>query len=74
MQHSKAVTGNLVQYIEQHQIDIVLLQEPYYYNSEVVGFLSKYRLICYPSSKPLACILIINPKLPVVFIDKASCD
>jgi len=38
LQHLRTATSNLVQLINQHNVDITCIQEPYTFNNKLAGF------------------------------------
>lgn len=73
LQRSKSATAHLTQHIEEHDIDIVIIQEPYVMKQKVCGFPLRYRqLYKNDCEKPKTAIIITNPKIESVFTQTYS--
>ncbi len=69
LQRCKAATAHLMKYIENKNIDILLIQEPYFAKGKVCGFSSKYRIYyCESAERAKTAIIVINDLLQVVYI------
>ena len=44
LQHSRTATNNLGQLINQHNVDITYVQEPYTINNKLAGLLRSYKV------------------------------
>jgi hypothetical protein len=61
LNHTKTATQLVAQYALQNNLDILLLQDPYVYNTNLLGFPQNWRY--YHSTNLKAWIIIINPRL-----------
>jgi hypothetical protein len=69
LQRCKAATAHLMKYIENKNIDILLIQEPYFAKGKVCDFSSKYRIYyCESVERAKTAIIVINDLLQVVYI------
>ncbi len=72
LQRSKSATANLKQYIIDNNYDIVFIQEPYVIKSKVSGFPLNYRLFYKESEAIKTAVIVINPRITVIFIGSLS--
>ena len=66
LQHSRAATANLKKLIEQDNLDIIFLQEPYLYKNRMAGLTKSARNYISTEDKSRAAILITNNKIDAV--------
>ena len=58
LQHSRAATNNLMKTIEEDDIDVICIQEPYVINNKVVGIPKKYKILAHGEGRHRAAIVI----------------
>jgi hypothetical protein len=69
LQKSKTSTANLCKTIDDNNIDICVVQEPYVILGKVVGFPLNYKILyCQNSDQPKSAIIIVNKSIQTVFI------
>ncbi len=69
LQRSKISTANLVKLIDEYNIDLMLVREPYVFNGKVCGFSLNYRVIqCENGEKPKTAIIVVNKALQAINI------
>ena len=56
LQHSRAATGNLQNFVHQCDVDIIFAQEPYVINNKVAGMSHHYKIITQGNGKIRAAI------------------
>ena len=61
LQHSRAATDNIMKLIEQDNMDIVFIQEPYLYQNRIAGIMS-HRMYISLDDKCRAAIIITKKK------------
>jgi hypothetical protein len=73
LQRSKNATTNLLKYIEDNRIDLVIIQEPYTIKNKVCGLPMRakvfYDQIC---NRPKTAVFVPNRDLQIVFIQSFS--
>jgi ribonuclease HI len=70
LQRSKHSTAHLAKYIEEKQIDIIFIQEPYVIKGKVCGFPLKFRLFyCENCDRPKSAIAIANDSIQAIAIN-----
>jgi len=72
LQHSRAATGNLQNFVHQCGIDIIFAQEPYVINNKVAGMSHHYKIITQGNGKIRAAIIIANRNLDALLIRQLS--
>ena len=72
LQHSRAATGNLQNFVHQCGIDIIFAQEPYVINNKVAGMSHHYKIITQGNGKIRAAIIITNRNHDALLIRKLS--
>ena len=72
VQHSRTVTDNLMNLIEQDSSDVIFMQEPYLYNNRMAGLRNSSRSYISPASTSRAAILITNNKIDAILIKQLS--
>jgi hypothetical protein len=73
LQRSKTATANLCKTIEELNVDLDLVQEPYAINGKVFGFPLKYKVLYKASSdSPKTAIVVANKLIQTVFIQTFS--
>jgi hypothetical protein len=72
LQHSRAATNNLLKTIEEDDIDVICIQEPYVINNKVVGIPRKYKILAYGEGKHTAAIVITNKIIDSILIRQLS--
>jgi hypothetical protein len=73
LQKSKTSTANLCKTIDDNNIDICVVQEPYVIRGKVVGFPLNYKILyCQNSDQPKSAIIIVNKSIQTVFIQSLS--
>ena len=71
LQHSRAATDNIMKLIEQDNMDIVFIQEPYLYQNRIAGIMS-HRMYISLDDKCRAAIIITKSKIDAVLIKQLS--
>ena len=72
LQHSRTATSNLVQLINQHNVDITYIQEPYTINNKLVGLPRSYKVYTSGDGRKRSAIVINNDQLDVTLITQLS--
>ena len=72
LQHSKSATYNLTKTIDSDETDLILIQEPYEYNSKPAGIAKKYRIFTAGTGKHRAAIIITNSSIDAILLTKIS--
>jgi hypothetical protein len=72
LQHSRAATNNLIKTIEEDDIDVICIQEPYVINNKVVGIPRKYRILAHGEGRHRAAIVITNKMIDSILIRQLS--
>lgn len=72
LQHSRAATDNLMEYVVQHNIDIIFLQEPYCLNNNIVGIGRNYRVFSTGNMRKRAAIIITNKFIDAIMLRQLS--
>jgi endonuclease/exonuclease/phosphatase family metal-dependent hydrolase len=72
LQHSRVATSNLTQVIQQYNIDIVFLQEPYTVHNRVAGFPKCLKILTQGEGRSRAAILINNNEVDAITITQGS--
>jgi dihydroxyacetone kinase-like predicted kinase len=72
LHHSRNATDNLMKKIYDEEPDIILIQEPYEYQSRITGIDKKYRIFTAGTGKHRAAIIIINNNIDAILITKVS--
>jgi endonuclease/exonuclease/phosphatase (EEP) superfamily protein YafD len=70
--HSRNATDNLMKKIYDEDPDIILIQEPYEYQSRITGIDKKYRIFTAGAGKHRQVIIIINNNIDAILITKVS--
>jgi len=60
LQHSWAATNNLMKTIEEDDIDVISIQEPYVVNNKVGGIPRNYKILAHGEGRHRAVIVITN--------------
>jgi hypothetical protein len=60
LKHSRAATDNLIQITATENIDITLVQEPYFYQEEIRGVSRKDKSYSYREGRRRAAIIVAN--------------
>jgi len=77
LKHSRTATSNLGQLINQHNIDITYVQEPYTINNKLAGLPRSHKVYTSGDGRKRTAIVINNDQLDVPLITKLSnedCD
>jgi hypothetical protein len=74
LRHCRAATANLVAFMQQENIDIAFIQEPYVYNGAIKGFPLSFRIVTssHTDAVPLAAIAIRNRFVEVFSLTQIS--
>ena len=72
LQHSRAATDSLMKQIEDNQIDVAFIQEPYTYNNKVIGIAKKFRTFNNGKDRCRTAIVITNKKIDALLIKQLS--
>jgi len=72
LQHSRAATNNLMKTIEEDDIDVICIQEPYTINNKVVGIPRKYKILAHGEGRNRAVIVITNKMIDSILIRQFS--
>jgi ribonuclease HI len=72
MHHSRLATDNLIQVIEENNIDILYIQEPYQIRNKIVGFPRSLKIFTAGAEKHRAAIVVNNTQLDTILIQQLS--
>jgi hypothetical protein len=72
LQRSRTATSNLGQLINQHNIDITYIQEPYTINNKLAGLPRSYKVYTLGDERKRSAIVINNDRLDVTLITQLS--
>ena len=72
LHHSKAATANLMQIIQQNNIDIALIQEPYNINNQVAGISKQYRVFTSGNGRKRAAIILACKYIDALLLSQLS--
>ena len=72
IQHSRVATDNLKQIIAQENTDMVLIQEPYFYQNSPKGITRGYRTYTHGNGKSRAAIIITNNTIDALLLTHYS--
>ena len=72
LQHSRTATSNLVQVINQHNIDITHIQEPYTINNKLAGLPRSHKVYTSGDRRKRTATVINNDQLHVTLITQLS--
>ena len=72
LQHSRLATNNVMKVIEEKEIEIVLIQEPYTIRNRIAGIPRGYRTYTFGEVRSRAAILITNNQLAAIHIIQLS--
>jgi len=72
LQHSRTATGNLGQLINQHNVDITYVQEPYTINNKLAGLPRSHKVYTSGDGRKRTAIVINNDQLDVTLITQLS--
>ena len=72
LQHSTTATSNLWQLINQHNVDITCVQEPYTINNKLAGLPKFHRVYTFGDGRKRTAIVINNDLLDATVITKLS--
>jgi len=72
LQHSRLVTDNLRKIIEEENIDIIFIQEPYTIRRKIAGLSKKFKIFTSGEGKHRAVIAMKNNKLDTMLIKQLS--
>jgi ribonuclease HI len=72
LQHSREATSNLTQVIQQYNIDIAFVQEPYTVHNRVAGFPKGLKILTQGEGRNRAAILINNSEVDAITITQGS--
>jgi hypothetical protein len=74
LQRSKSATSQLIKFIEEKHIDIVLAQEPYCIKQKVCGFPLNYKVIyAQDYHQPQCAKVIANKAIQAINISSYTC-
>jgi len=72
LQHSRTTTSNLVQLINQHNVDITCIQEPYSVNHKLAGLSRSHKVYTSGDGRKRTAIVINNDQLNFTLISQLS--
>ena len=72
LQHSRAATSNLGQLINQHNVDITCLQQPYTINNKLAGLPRPYKVYTFGDGRRRRVIVLNNDQLNATLITQLS--
>lgn len=72
LQHSRAATDNLMEFVVQHNIDVIFLQEPYCLNNKIVGIGRKYRVFSTGNMRKRAAVVVANKFIDAIMLHQLS--
>ena len=74
LQHSRTATNNLRQLIDQHNIDVIYIQEPYTINNMLAGLPRSHKVYTLRDGRKRTAIVINNDQLDATLITQLSED
>jgi len=72
LQHSRLATDNLIKTIEEENIDILCLQEPYEIRNKIAGMPRKLKIFTAGEGKHWAAIVVDNNHIDTILIKQLS--
>jgi len=72
LQHLRTATSNLVQLINQHNVDITYIQEPYTINNKLARLPRSHKVYKSGDGRKRTAIVINNDQLDVTLITQLS--
>lgn len=72
LQHSRTATSNLIQLINELNIDLVFVQEPYLINNKLAGIPKKFKTFTYGNDRKRAAVIVNNCEVDVIMINQLS--
>ena len=72
LQHSRAATANLMNYIAENNVDITCIQEPYTTQHRVTGVPKQYKTFSAGKTRSRAAVIISNDRLDAMLITQLS--
>ena len=72
LQHSRVATDNLMQIIAKGNTDMVMIQEPYFYQNSPKGITRGYRTYTHGTGKSRATIIVTNNTIDALLLTQYS--
>jgi hypothetical protein len=72
LQHKRAATNNLVQMMSENQIDLAVVQEPYYIRNNLAGIPKSLRTYMSGNGRKRSALLVNNKEIDVVLTTQFS--
>ena len=72
LQHSRAVTANLMKIVTEDEIDIIFTQEPYSIHGKVTGIPTKYTTLTAGGARPRAAVVVTNRGIDTTMLRQLS--
>ena len=72
VQHSRAATSNLMQLIEEANIYLTYIQEPYTINNKIVGIPKRFRTYTCGNGRNRAAVVANNKELDIILLNQMS--